>query len=95
MAIGSFSIVAGREFSFAPKWDCSDATVVFDRNSGDYWVISAFAQALVRLVQARPNIDLTTLAHFLSHPDLETGLTEDLTESLGSLINSGLLKSSK
>lgn len=37
----------GRSFAFSPAWRDDGLSVVFDRDSGDYWVVSALARALV------------------------------------------------
>lgn len=40
----------GRSLVFSPAWDEEGASVLFDRNSGDYWVLTAPARSLVSAV---------------------------------------------
>jgi hypothetical protein len=56
------ALKTGRSLRFAPDWPCSDAAVLFDGNSGDYWVVSALAAKAVRSLQdhgpmARPELE--------------------------------------
>ena len=44
---------AGRELCWAPDWPCSDGRIVFDRVSGDYWILSPEAAALVRQAETQ------------------------------------------
>lgn len=41
----------GRSLRWSPPWACSDAAVLFDALSGDYWVLSAAGQAVVRALE--------------------------------------------
>ncbi len=43
----------GRELHRGPRWDEDEAILVFDRASGDYWVLSAEADRLLRSVDSR------------------------------------------
>jgi hypothetical protein len=40
-------ILAGRSITYSPAWLDDGASVLFDRNSGDYWVVSLLARELV------------------------------------------------
>lgn len=40
-------ILAGRSITYSPAWQDDGASVLFDRNSGDYWVVSLLARELV------------------------------------------------
>lgn len=46
------ALVPGRELCWAPAWPCSDARIVFDRVSGDYWVLNEAASAALQSLQA-------------------------------------------
>lgn len=37
----------GRDLELSPAWEADAPSVAFDRNSGDYWVISATARAVL------------------------------------------------
>jgi len=37
----------GRSLAFSPPWREDGAAVIFDRNSGDYWVVSPLAREVV------------------------------------------------
>ena len=45
------AIAPGRRLRWSPEWDCSDDTVLFDAASGDFWVLSADARALVQQLE--------------------------------------------
>lgn len=49
---GTWFIRAGRRLHWAPSWDDSDAALVFDAASGDYWVLSVAAAEMLRQVSA-------------------------------------------
>jgi hypothetical protein len=40
-------LTPGRSLRWSPPWPCSDAAVLFDASSGDYWVLSAQARVAV------------------------------------------------
>ena len=40
-------LMPGRSLIWAPDWDCSDARVLFDAASGDYWLLSPLASRIV------------------------------------------------
>ena len=47
----SIGIRPGRSLRWSPQWPCSDAAVLFDAHSGDYWVLTAAGQAVVRVLE--------------------------------------------
>ena len=51
----------GRSLCFSPAWQDEDCSVVFDRNSGDFWVVTNQARHLLQLaassVPARTKIE--------------------------------------
>jgi hypothetical protein len=49
-------IVPGRSLLWSPAWDCSVGRVLFDRNSGDFWVLEGHAIDLVCAAQASGRI---------------------------------------
>lgn len=90
-SIGSVSICLGRHFRFGPNWHCSDARVLFDRNSGDYWIVSLLTIELIKLLQG--DVILTTAALARQLQDLlpELDLSADLPLTLQSLSDNGLV----
>jgi len=40
-------VMPGRSLAFSPEWHEEGMSVLFDRNSGDYWVVSSLARKLV------------------------------------------------
>lgn len=84
----------GRSLCFAPDWQCSDAAVLFDRNSGDYWVVSASAIAILRLLQASGAVTLTSLHQQLQQLIPEADWATDLLPTLNSLVDNRLVKTS-
>lgn len=46
----SIALLPGRSIAFSPEWRDDGLSVLFDRNSGDYWVVSALARKIVENV---------------------------------------------
>lgn len=44
----TLSVLQGRALVFSPKWGEDGASVLFDSNSGDYWLLSPLAREIVR-----------------------------------------------
>ena len=40
-------VVPGRSLMWSPAWDCSAARVLFDRHSGDFWLLEGAAVDLL------------------------------------------------
>lgn len=71
----SVRVRSGRSFCFSPPWSTTDdAEVVFDRNSGDYWIVSAGVSSILRRLSSGERIDTGTL-----EPALQA-LIDDLVE---------------
>lgn len=49
------TLVAGRDLRFGPAWACSDARLVFDRNSGDFWAMSEMGVAMLDMLRNESN----------------------------------------
>ncbi len=49
-------VVLGRSLMWSPPWDCSAARVLFDRHSGDFWLLEGAALELIRVLQATPRL---------------------------------------
>lgn len=89
---GVTSLVSGRFLRFAPDWSCSDAAVLFDRNSGDYWVLSFLATTVVKLLRTHGALALADLERHLGVLLPETDLSADLLPTLQSLADNGLVQ---
>jgi hypothetical protein len=63
----------GRSLALSPAWD-DGAAVVFDRNSGDYWIVSRLAHEVVRRIVA---------TGFEDPADLVRHLTDGKSNSVG------------
>ena len=50
-------ITPGRALRWAPRWPCTDDAVLFDASSGDYWVLTPEARAVLEWLQAEGAID--------------------------------------
>lgn len=48
------SVSPGRALRFSPDWNEEAVSVLFDRNSGDYWVVTSLARSLVARVESGP-----------------------------------------
>lgn len=76
------SLARGRSLMLSPVWPDDDASVLFDRNSGDYWVVTASARALVgRLISAEHPMRM----HQLDVDGVDAATKLRLTEELSAL----------
>jgi hypothetical protein len=46
------SLACGRRLCWAPAWSCSDAQVLFDAASGDYWLLSPLASRILHALES-------------------------------------------
>lgn len=91
---GVAGIYVGRSLCFAPHWLCSDAVVLFDRNSGDYWVVSTVAAATLELLQSHGAMSFTDLESHLASLIPDADLQADLFSTLFSLADNRLVETS-
>lgn len=78
----SIGIRPGRALCWSPQWPCSDAAVLFDAHSGDYWVLSAAGQAVVRALERDgPQAQQHLLSLMPGEPAEALQLLEDLARS--------------
>ena len=82
------AIVGNRDLRFAPSWPCSEAVVVFDAVSGDYWLLTPVAGAVLRELRAGPQVTTD-----LMHTALRSRVRSEayLREVLDGLVDTGLL----
>lgn len=52
----SLSIARGRDLCWSPQWTCSHERILFDANSGDYWVLSRHAAQVVAAVMSEDGL---------------------------------------
>ncbi|HJV27084.1 MAG TPA: hypothetical protein VJ673_15470 [Aromatoleum sp.] len=71
----------GRSLALSPAWDGDGAAVVFDRNSGDYWIVSPLAYQVVRRIVATGREGATELVQHLT--DGKTSATDAETVVIG------------
>ena len=75
-------IKPGRALCWSPQWPCSDAAVLFDAHSGDYWVLSAAGQVVVRALEhGGPKAQQHLLSLVPGDPADALQLLEDLARS--------------
>ena len=87
------ALVPGREIRFAPEWDCADAFVIFDANSGDYWVVAMLAHDILRQAQSHEaGIPLPALAELLATTHASDELAQAFLPTLRSLVDNQLLQ---
>ena len=43
-------IVPGRSLMWSPAWDCSEGRILFDRQSGDFWLLQGAAIDVVQVL---------------------------------------------
>ena len=78
----SIGIKPGRALCWSPQWPCSDAAVLFDAHSGDYWVLSAAGQLVVRAIECDgPKAQEYLLSLVPGDPADALQLLEDLARS--------------
>lgn len=86
----SVSIKPGRSLCSSPKWESEGLLVLFDRNSGDYWIIN---QAAKLLLDALPEAGPTDVDQLLAQCHEITEAAEaDLAQVLMSLCRAGILE---
>ena len=85
----------GRSLRFAPQWDCSEASVVFDRNSGDYWVVSLLASLALQHLQSHGATAVSEFEQFLEPSQLYADLPAALALTLQSLVDNGLVQTAQ
>lgn len=84
-------LAGGRSLKLGPNWTCSDATVLFDRHSGDYWVVSLLAVELIKLLQGDVALSIESIELQLQEILPELDLSADLPPTLQSLADNGLV----
>lgn len=83
---------AGRDFAFSPDWDCSDARIVFDKNSGDYWVVSGLSSAVLSHTRTDSGVNLQQLVDALGDRTGYFNPAAALSATIRSLVDNGLLQ---
>jgi len=86
------SLAYGRSLIFSPTWPCSDATVLFDRNSGDYWVISLLGARALKLLQTHGEMTVQEMGRQLEREQSAADMFAALEPTLRSLVETGLVQ---
>lgn len=82
----------GRRLRWAPDWACSDSAVLFDCNSGDYWVLSPLAGDVMRALELRGAMSVSALLHELrAQGSASMPTADELLPILSDLGRSGLV----
>ena len=81
----------GRDLRFAPAWECSEESILFDARSGDYWVLSALARELMQQLLAVPAATVDALAAGDATPALEAPRAA-VEETLATLLDHRLVR---
>lgn len=85
----------GRSLSFSPDWDGDGVSILFDGNSGDYWVLSPLTRALVSWVMRAGKLsreELLARARTDARADSSPGKAdEDADTVLGELVQLAIL----
>ena len=82
----------GRDLAFSPDWDCSDARIVFDKNSGDYWVVSGLSAAVLSHSRTDSGVNLHQLVDALADRTGYFSPDAALSATVRSLVDNGLLQ---
>ena len=83
---------AGRDFAYSPDWDCSDARIVFDKNSGDYWVVSGLSAAVLSHSRTDSGVNFQQLVDALADRTGYFSPDAALSATIRSLVDNGLLQ---
>lgn len=81
----------GRSLVFSPAWSEEEASVVFDRNSGDYWVIPEISRRLLALVKEGSCVDVAELRDQLTAETRANVEPRVLSQILDDLVAADLL----
>ncbi len=92
MFVAQVSLIQGRDMRFAPDWNCSEASVVFDRNSGDYWIVSLLASMALKCLQTHGAMDIAELERHLEPSRLYADLHAALRLTMESLVDNVLVQ---
>ena len=77
-ALPRLGLAPGRRLIWAPNWSCSDGRIAFDAASGDYWILSPLATALVQsLVDQARVVDEAWCAALAARVQAELGEAVD------------------
>ena len=86
------ALVAGRSLCFSPKWECSEFGLVFDRNSGDYWIVSELAVLTLEALACHTVWAFSDLASRLGPQSPYFDIDNALKLTLQSLVDNGIVK---
>lgn len=81
----------GRSLIFSPAWSKEEANVVFDRNSGDYWVIPEVSRCILTLVNEGGHLYVGDLRERLTAEVWTRERPEALSRILDDLVAADLL----
>jgi hypothetical protein len=84
-------LFAGRSLLFGPVWSCSTAAVLFDSNSGDYWVVSADAKKVLEHLIDHGSTQFGALKNLLINSAIESQSENESLETLKALVESRIL----
>lgn len=90
-----YCVLPGRSVAFSPAWHDDGVSVLFDRNSGDYWVVAPLARELVRHACEAGAADTASMIRHATStlppgPELDGGTTNVLAV-LSELVALGIL----
>lgn len=63
----------------SPRWDDEEPTVAFDRNSGDYWVITEATRRLIEQLIEHPGQAIDRLTRDTAHQEETLNILHELT----------------
>lgn len=91
MTLRRVALSPARQLKFAPEWPCSDARVVFDALSGDYWVLSQLATDILSYLHLNGILALGQLQQYSVESFSDHFSQETFDATLQSLTKAGLL----
>ena len=86
------ALVEGRSLCHSPKWDCSEFGLVFDRNSGDYWIVSELSVQALLTLESHNALAFSELVHVLGPQSSYFDIENALKLTLQSLVDNGIVK---
>lgn len=85
-------LVRGRSLCFSPSWESDEPSVVFDRNSGDYWVVASLARTVLGLLDNGGPLTTVEICDALQAQQISDELVNDALEAtLDDLVRAQIL----
>ncbi|MDP1532206.1 MAG: hypothetical protein Q8N44_22055 [Rubrivivax sp.] len=85
---GLLSLAAGRRLLWGPRWNCAEAGLAFDVNSGDFWVLTPLARQIIEQLLTQDRLSEAELRSRTAGDSRPA----DWAETLAAVVQSGLVQ---